>query len=103
MIEDISRTQITVDRVSKTLVEKLLVSELQSCLTQIKVHCKKRYVGQKSFVETNNFIPKKTILQASKELGEHIQVNCRKDGRKQNAVEKKKENVGPSWRGNRPR
>ncbi|SHO53469.1 hypothetical protein [Desulfopila aestuarii] len=75
MIGDTPRTQLTVDRVSKTLVEKLLKQLLGPKYTTLKLSCRKRYVGKKSFVEANTFVPKKVILQAAHELGEHIQVN----------------------------
>lgn len=70
------RVRVLVDRVSKYLVEKLLQSKLSGNDCQIR--CLKRYVGQKSFVEANHFLPKKIILDASRELKEHIQVKIRK-------------------------
>jgi hypothetical protein len=75
MVGDIPRTQITVDRVSKTLVVKLIRQQLSPKFQDIKLRCPKRYVGNKSFVHSSKYLPKKVILQAAEELGEHIQVN----------------------------
>lgn len=69
------RVNVLVDRVSKYLVEGLLRSKLGSTF---KIRCTKRYVGQKSFVESNAFIPKPVILGVSRELNEHIQVKVKK-------------------------
>lgn len=69
------RTLILVDRVSKNLVSGLLMSQLNDT---IKIRCLKRYVGRKSFVESSDFIPKKIIMNTSRELNEHIQVKVRK-------------------------
>jgi len=67
-----SRLRVGVDRVSKNLVEKLLQDNLAN--PKISIRCLNRYVGHKSFVESSAFLPKKTILAASRELHEHIQV-----------------------------
>lgn len=72
---NIPRAKILVDRVSKYLVEGLLRSKLDSTFN---IRCTKRYVGQKSFVESNAFIPKPVILGVSRELNEHIQVKVKK-------------------------
>lgn len=93
MVGDISRTEITVDRVSKNLVEKLLVNDLQLSLSDMKVVCKRRYVGHKSFVDSNCFLPKKSIEKVSKELGEHIQVTVRKNMTSENYAKKQKEKM----------
>lgn len=66
------RVKIIVDRVSKTLVEALLLSQLQK--KNVQIRCLNRYVGHKSFVESSVFLPKKIIVAASHELNEHIQV-----------------------------
>lgn len=79
---DTPRTHITVDRISKTLVEKLLTHKLSPKYANIKLSCSKRYAGEKSFVETNMFLPKKIILNVSSELGEHIAVKIRQDGKR---------------------
>lgn len=79
---DTPRTQITVDRISKTLVEKLLRHELSPAYQDIKLCCRKRYAGEKSFVESSSFLPKQAILKVSQELGEHIQVKIRKEDRR---------------------
>lgn len=73
MLGDTPRTQLTVDRVSKTLVERLLAEAIPP-KKEIKIQCYKRYVGKKSFVESSVYIPKKLILRTSRELDEHIQV-----------------------------
>jgi len=75
MLGDIPRTQITVDRVSKTLVVRLIKRQLSPKFQATKLRCIKRYVGHKSFVQTNQYIPKKAIIAAAEELGEHIQVD----------------------------
>lgn len=79
MMGDIPRTQLTVDRVSKTLVEKLIRQQLSPKSREIRLCCKKRYVGRKSFVEASTFIPKKVILNTAQELGEHVQVSVTKE------------------------
>ncbi|MFP7756193.1 hypothetical protein ACLG6S_16375 [Thermodesulfobacteriota bacterium B35] len=68
------RTRVLVDRVSKHLVSGLL----QSRLDGVKVTCRKRYVGRKSFVGTDRFIPRRIILETARELGEHIQVKVQR-------------------------
>lgn len=78
MIVDVPRTQITVDRVSRTLVEQLLRQRLSPKYREIRLCCRKRYVGLKSFVESSTFIPKTVILETARELGEHIQVSVTK-------------------------
>lgn len=75
-LKDTPRVKVTVDRVSKTLVKNLLQSYLEN--RRVKIRCLKRYVGHKSFVESSDFIPKKIILDASRELKEHIQVKVKK-------------------------
>lgn len=90
-VGDTARTHLTVDRVSKNLVEKLLVSDLRAYLNDVKVVCKNRYVGHKSFVESNTFLPKRVILQTSQELEEHIQVKVVKKKKLKNNAEKSKE------------
>lgn len=78
-LHDTPRTKITVDRVSKNLVTALLKSHLGQRYKGITIRCHNRYVGMKSFVATNDFLPKKVILAASHELGEHIQVKVDKE------------------------
>lgn len=72
LLNNTPRVKVTVDRVSKTLVENLLQSQLQG--RKVQIHCLNRYVGHKSFVESNVFLPRKAILATSHELNEHIQV-----------------------------
>ena len=74
LLGDTPRTQITVDRISKSLVEQLLKEQLGPASSKMTIRCQKRFVGQKSFIESSAYIPKKAILSTSKELGEHIQV-----------------------------
>lgn len=81
MLGDIPRTEITIDRVSKALVVKLIKQQLNPKLCKIKIRCVKRYVGHKSFIESSQYLPKKVITATSEELGEHIQVNVNR-GRK---------------------
>lgn len=75
------RLKVVVDRISKTLVEKLLRRELGYLADGMTIHCIKRYVGGKSFVETSHRIPKEAILAVGKELGEHIEVKIRREER----------------------
>lgn len=79
LLHNTPRVNVSVDRVSKTLVENLLMSRLPAGKAQI--HCLNRYVGHKSFVESNVFLPKKIILAATHELNEHIQVTVVKTAR----------------------
>ena len=72
---NIPKVKVLVDRVSKYLVEGLIRLKLDSTF---KIRCTKRYVGQKSFVESSAFIPKTVILDVSRELSEHIQVTIKK-------------------------
>jgi len=76
LLHNTPRVKVSVDRVSKTLVENLLQSHLPEGKAQIR--CLNRYVGNKSFVESNIFLPKKAILAASQELNEHLQVTVTK-------------------------
>ena len=76
LLQNTPRVKIGIDRVSKTLVEKLLHSRMEN--KNIRIHCLARYVGHKSFVESTTFLPKKIILAASRELNEHIQVKVTK-------------------------
>ena len=71
-LHNTARLKVTVDRVSKTLVETLLHNQLPDC--NLKIHCLSRFVGHKSFVESSAFIPKRIILATARELNEHIQV-----------------------------
>jgi hypothetical protein len=82
-IGDIPRTQLTVDRVSKSLVEQLIKEKLRYKHRETKLSCTKRYVGKKSFIESTVFLPKNVILATSEELGEHIQVNVIRKTKKQ--------------------
>ncbi len=74
MVGDTPRIQITVDRVSKTLPEKLLLLQLESHCHGIRISCRKRYVGHKSFLTSNCFVPKNVILATARELGEHVEL-----------------------------
>ncbi|WP_267926070.1 hypothetical protein [Desulfolithobacter dissulfuricans] len=67
------RIKVVVDRVSKNLVKNLLEDQLVG--VDVKIRCEKRYVGRKSFVVSNRFLPRKAILAAKQEFGEHIQVS----------------------------
>ena len=63
-----------VDRVSKTLVETLLRSQLGPDAERIKLRCLKRYVGQKSLVLATKMLPKVAIIAVDRELRERVQV-----------------------------
>lgn len=68
------RLKIIVDRVSKTLVENLLRSQLELGVETVQLRCLKRYVGHKSVVLTTKPIPKAAIIAVDRELKERIQV-----------------------------
>jgi len=68
------RLKVVVDRVSKTLVEKLLKSHLGPKGEKIQIRCIKRYVGHKSMVLTTKRLPKSAIIAVDRELKERVQV-----------------------------
>jgi hypothetical protein len=68
------RLKVVVDRVSKTLVEKLLNSQLGPRGDKIQIRCVKRYVGHKSIVLTTKRLPKAAIIAVDRELKERVQV-----------------------------
>lgn len=68
------RLKITVDRVSKTLVENLLKDRLGPGAEKIGFRCVKRYVGHKSMVLATRPLPKSAIIAVDRELKERIQV-----------------------------
>jgi len=68
------RLKVVVDRVSKTLVEKLLKHQLGSRGEKIQIRCLKRYVGHKSMVLTTKRLPKSAIIAVDRELKERVQV-----------------------------
>ena len=68
------RLKIIVDRVSKTLVENLLRSQIGPGAEIVQLRCLKRYVGHKSFVVTTKPIPKAAIIAVDRELKERVQV-----------------------------
>ncbi|PIE59862.1 MAG: hypothetical protein CSA32_01850 [Desulfobulbus propionicus] len=68
------RLNVTVDRVSKTLVETLLMEQLGPAAEKVSIRCTKRFVGHKSFVLTSRKIPKSAILAVTEELGEKMEV-----------------------------
>lgn len=70
----IPRLKVTVDRVSKTLVEALLTEQLGSSAERTVIQCKKRYVGHKSFVFTSKILPKSAIIAVTQELDERMEV-----------------------------
>ncbi|MFZ5796843.1 MAG: hypothetical protein ACOY3O_00305 [Thermodesulfobacteriota bacterium] len=73
------RLKVVVDRVSKTLVEKLLREELGASAAECSIRCLKRYVGHKSMVVTRRRLPRKAIIAVSRELKERVQVLVTKD------------------------
>jgi hypothetical protein len=68
------RLKVVVDRVSKTLVETLLRSQLGPDAERIKIRCLKRYVGHKSIVFSTGRLPKSAIIAVDRELKERVQV-----------------------------
>jgi len=74
ILNDTPRLKVVVDRVSKTLVEKLLKSQLGPRGEKIQIRCLKRYVGHKSIVLTTKQLPKAAIIAVDRELKERVQV-----------------------------
>ena len=70
----ISRVQVVLDRVAKTLVETLLREQLGAQAERIRCHCLKRYVGHRSLVVTDHPLPKAAILSVDHELRERVEV-----------------------------
>ena len=68
------RLKVMVDRVSKTLVENLLRSQLGPGADMINIRCVKRYVGHKSLVLATRRLPKAAIIAVDRELQERVQV-----------------------------
>jgi len=68
------RLKVLVDRVSKTLVENLLRSQLGASAEKVQIRCIKRYVGHKSIVLTTKRLPKAAIMAVDGELKEGVQV-----------------------------
>jgi len=73
------RTQVTVDRVSKTLTETLLRHHLGPGAHQLQLHCLKRYVGHKSIVLATRRLPSEAIVAVDRELREQVEVHIVKD------------------------
>ena len=71
---DTPRLKITLDRVSKTLVENLLKSCLQDHGFKAGVRCLKRYVGHKSIVLADRHLPKEAVLFVDRELRERVEI-----------------------------
>ncbi|RJQ24355.1 hypothetical protein C4565_10145 [Candidatus Parcubacteria bacterium] len=74
MLNGTPRFKVVVDRVSKTLVETLLRSQLGPDAERIKLRCLKRYVGHKSIVFSTGRLPKSAIIAVDRELKERVQV-----------------------------
>jgi len=68
------RLKVLVDRVSKTLVENLLRSQLGASADKVQIRCINRYVGHKSIVLTTKRLPKAAIMAVDRELKERVQV-----------------------------
>ena len=62
LLNSTPRLKVILDRVSKTLVENLLKSQLAMMADKIQIRCVKRYVGHKSIVLTTKPIPKAAIM-----------------------------------------
>ena len=74
MLNGTPRLKVTVDRVSKTLVETLLKSRLEDGGGKTTLRCVKRFVGHKSIVLATRPIPKEAIIAVDRELKERVQV-----------------------------
>lgn len=74
MLNGTPRLKVTVDRVSKTLVETLLKNRLKDGGGKTTLRCVKRYVGHKSIVLTTRPLPKEAIIAVDRELKERVQV-----------------------------
>jgi hypothetical protein len=68
------RLKVVVDRVSKTLVEKLLKSRLGPKGEKIQICCVKRSVGHKSIVLATKRLPNAAIIAVDRELKERVEV-----------------------------
>jgi hypothetical protein len=68
------RLKITLDRVSKTLVESLFKNWLQDNGIRTEVHCFKRYVGHKSIVLVEKQLPKEAVAFVDRELRERMKI-----------------------------
>jgi len=67
------RLQVVLDRVSVKLVEGLFMEQMRR-QEGLKLRCSRRFIGHKSFIEANSFLPKKVIRAVSDELREHVKV-----------------------------
>lgn len=74
MLNGTPRLKVTVDRVSKTLVETLLKSQLEDGGGKTALRCVKRYVGHKSIVLATRPLPKAAVIDVDRELKERVQV-----------------------------
>lgn len=74
ILHDTPRLNVVVDRVSKTLVENLLRSQLGPDAEMVKLRCVKRYVGHKSLILSSRRLPKAAIIAVDRELKERLQV-----------------------------
>jgi hypothetical protein len=70
----VPRLKITLDRVSKTLVENLFKNWLQDHDFKANVRCLRRYVGHKSIVLADRQLPKEAVLHVDRELWERVEV-----------------------------
>lgn len=68
------RLKITLDRVSKTLVENLFKNWLQDQGFKTTVRCVRRYVGHKSIVLADRQLPKESVPFVDRELRERIEI-----------------------------
>ncbi|MDD2468313.1 MAG: hypothetical protein PHI97_30405 [Desulfobulbus sp.] len=74
LVNDTPRTEVTLDRVSKTLTENLLRHHLGDAAHRFQFRCLKRYVGHKSIVLTLQKLPREVIIAVDRELQERIEV-----------------------------
>lgn len=68
------RTEVVLDRVSKTLTENLLRHYLGSPASRYQLRCLKRYVGHKSIVLSTRRLPREAIKAVDRELQERVEV-----------------------------
>lgn len=71
------RLHVVVDRESKRLVEALFMEQMNQ-QKGLQISCTRRFVGKKSFLQSNKFLPREAIFAVSNELREHIQVEVTK-------------------------
>lgn len=74
LVNGTPRTEVVLDRVSKTLTENLLRHHLGDAAHRFHFRCLTRYVGHKSIVLTTRRLPREAIIAVDRELQERIEV-----------------------------